>query len=297
MIIRNQYEDYDQIILGQDGHQLMTGNLDPFSKYFDWTIANNKIIKNKEIPETIYLKTDGLPYFVSDIFPLILNPFILISGGSDYSPEINFPIQYKYLLESSKIKFWYMNNMRSKTSKTFSLPGGIAAGKFWDNSTHKEVDEIILKYRDLSPKEKIKDKIFCSFRSRHHNDCGKDMIIRPQVLEIVKKHSEMFDIYPPDSLNFKEYLSTLSRYKYILNPHGNGMDPSPTVWLSLLMNSIPVIYKIPNTISMFEDRDCVIFFDHFEQIANKDLYQEKDSVDFNFLTCEYWASKIKNTTI
>ena len=186
-----------------------------------------------------------------------------------------------------------MNNLRTKNEKSFSLPVGIGAGKFWDNCTPKEVDDLVMGVRNsIKYDEKITNKIFCGFKTAWFQVCGEDMYIRPKIEEIVNQNKDIFDVYP--EMPFVEFLKTLGKYKYALCPHGNGMDPSPTAWLALALKTTPVIYRIPNTTDMFEGNDSVIFFDKLKEITNKDLYKEKPLIDFEFLTCEYWANRINS---
>jgi len=300
---------YNQIFLGQDGNKILSGGPDNFSKYFDWTIVpfNQNIlftIKRKNIPQTIYLKTDFIPRFVKEILPLINNEFILITACSDFSPEVdfkhyNFKKNYDILIEDPRLKFWFMNNMKTKREKSFSLPVGFGAGipGFGPigNTPEQYVDNFVLEIRKSSKIENKKtDKIFCSFRDPGRNVCGEEMYIRGKILKIIEKQNDIFDIFPADSMNFEFFVKKLAEYKYSLCPHGNGMDPSPTAWLSLAVNTIPVIYETPNVVNMFEGTDSVIFFDKFEQIIDKNLYVDKNPIKFEFLTCEYWANKIKS---
>jgi hypothetical protein len=286
---------YQQIFVEQDGNKMLADVPDYFSIYFDWQVTRTKVYKNTDTPKTVYIKTDFLPFFVNTVLPQIHNEFILITACSDFSPEINFNREYHILLNSPKVKFWFMNNMRNKNEKSYSLPAGFgaSAGNFWPGCSEKDADELVLKMRGaVNIKQKISDKIFCGFRNRDSNSCGSDMVIRPAILEIVNKNKDLFDIYDP--MPFPKFLETLSKYKYCLNPHGNGMDPSPTCWLSLAMYTIPVIYKTPNVVDMFTDTDSVIFFEKFEEIINRDLYSNRSFIKFEFLTCEYWANKIKS---
>jgi len=294
---------YDQIYLGQDGNLMANGQPDNFSKYFDWIVSyfnlwTINLIKNKEIPKTIYIKTDILPAFVSQIFPKIESEFILISGGSDYSPEVNFNREYRALIGDRRLKHWFMNNLRNFHDKCSSLPAGFAAGTFWNNSTirdHPKTDQYFLDIRKSIRREKKIDKVFCCFRPRQHNDCGADMVIRNKVCEILKNNtSDFFQIYDPDSLEFDDFVKELSKYKYALIPHGNGMDPNPTMWISLNSYTIPVIWETPNVIDMFNGKNSAIFFKNPEDFLDKSLYKEKEEIDFEFLTCEYWANKIKS---
>jgi len=295
MEINNQYKFYKQIFLGQDGNKILLGVPDNFGIYFDWQIAFPNIYKKNNHPRTVYLKTDFLREFVKFILPSINNEFILITACSDLSPQISFPNEYDTLIHDQRVKHWYMNNMRYKNNKVSSLPCGIAAGKYWDNCTPEEVDKVICTTIDNTDVKNKKDKVFCSFREAYFNVCGNDMFIRPKISEIInkKEYKDIFDVYS-NNMQFREFLKTLSEYKYALIPHGNGMDPNPTAWLALALKTIPVIYKTPNSIDMFKDKDCVIYFENFEDITNKNLYIEKQPVDFEFLTMQYWANKINN---
>ena len=291
---------YEQIFMEQDGRKMMANVPDFFSKFFDWQVTKSKIYKNDIVePKTVYTKTDFLPFFVYSVLPQIKNEFILITACSDFSPQVNWndfhwEKYYKILINNPKLKFWYMNNMRYKNEKTFSLPMGFGASSrnILKDSTEKDIDQKVIKIRDgVNTEEKI-DKIFCCFRDRDWNVCGEDMIIRPQILKIINDNREFFEFY--DDLPLEDFIETLAKYKYCLQPHGNGMDPSPTCWQSLAVKTIPVIYKSPNVVSMFEGTDSVIFFDKFEQIIDRNLYVDKDPIEFEFLTCEYWANKIKS---
>jgi hypothetical protein len=285
-----------QIFLGQNGNKILNNVQDYFSLYFDCQITKNNIFTNTETPKTIYLKTDFLPIFVHNLLPKIKNSFILITACSDYSPEYNFPNEYKILIDSDKVVFWFMNNMKSNHEKTFSLPCGLAAGQFWQNCKEEEVDSFLIELRNQVSKEQKIDKVFCCFRTknRNFNVCGEDMIIRPQIMKLIVSRTDLFDFYEEDSLNFKDFVRMISKYKYSLCPHGNGMDPNPNSWLSLIVFTTPVIYKTVNSTDMFKDIDSVIFFEKFEELLDKNLYKEKPEIDFDFLTNKYWANKIKN---
>ena len=292
---------YEQVFLEQDGNKMFANVPDYFSTLFDWQVTRSRIYKNGiEEPNTIYLKTDFLPFFVYSVLPQIKNEFILITACSDFSPQVNYnefhwKKYYQILINNPKLKFWYMNNMRYKNEKTFSLPAGFgaSAGNFWPGCTEKEADEFILKKsQSINRNEKI-DKIFCSFRDRITNVCGHDMVIRPEMTKIIENNKSLFNVYEPN-MAFKEFVDTISKYKYALIPHGNGMDPNPTCWISLALQTIPVIYKTPNSADMFVETNSVIFFENLDDIIKKDLYVDKDPIDFEFLTCKYWANKIKS---
>lgn len=283
-----------QIFLGQNGIKMLNGIPDCFSENFDCQVTATAVYSKTNNPKTVYIKTDFLPFFVNLILPNIKNEFILITACSDYSPEINFNNEYNILINHEKIKYWYMNNMKTKLDKTYSLPAGLAAGQFWNNCDEEEVDKLLLHLRNNTKVEEKINKVFCCFRNRDWNVCGDDMIIRPKILETIKGRTDIFDFYEEDSFNFKDFVETLSKYKYSLCPHGNGMDPNPNAWLSLIVKTTPIVYKTANSVSMFEEIDSVIFFENNEDLLSKDILKDKEEVFFDFLTNKYWSNKIKN---
>lgn len=291
--IKNIFNYKEEIFLGQDGVSMLNDTPDFFSSFFDWQFTYNKIYTNNiKEPKTICLKTDLLPRFINYILPQINNEFILITGYSDFSPEINFKREYNILINDKRVKYWYMNNMKNKTSKTYSLPVGLGS-KYFPNVRKELVENIILNIRNsIKIENKITNKIFCCFANKNYNIVGNEHAIRPKILDIILSHPKTFDFY--QKLTFEEFLLTLSKYKYAIVPYGNGLDPNPTCWLSLALYTIPIIYKTDNVVDMFSDNDVVIFFEKFEDILNKEIYVDKPYVDFEFLTYKYWVNKIKS---
>ena len=66
-----------------------------FHKAFDWVFMNNMIIKRVE-PNTCYIKTDYLDKYIDDI--LGIKNIILVSGCSDFSPNIHYKKSYEKII-------------------------------------------------------------------------------------------------------------------------------------------------------------------------------------------------------
>lgn len=282
-----------EIFLGNDGNALLEGRPDYFSKFFDWQVTYKGILGNTDEPKTIYIKTDLLPMFVETILPKLKEEFILISGCSDYSPEINFKREYDQLLDHPLLSHWFMQNMNTFNEKTSSFPTGLGARIFYDDTPQSSVDSILMNVRNSVKVEEKIDKVFCSFRARDLNTCGDVNAIRPKIMKLIEGRTDIFDFYEP-GMKFPEFIETLSKYKYALCPHGNGLDPSPQAWISLIVKTIPVVFKIPNTVSQFEGTDSVIFFEELEQLLDNNLYQTRPEANFDFLTHKYWADRINS---
>lgn len=284
----------EEIFLRQNGFKILSGTQDYFIQSFDWQLTKSGLNRKISIPKTVCIKIDFLPLFVDRILPDIQNEFTFVSAYSDYSPEINFNREYNILINNPNLKFWFMNNLKTNHPKTISLPCGLGAGQFWQGCKEEEVDNFLINVRDKFYNSNKLNKVFCCFRDRNWNVCGDDMVIRPKIYDLIKDRTDIFDVYPEGSLDFKTFVETLSKYKYILCPHGNGMDPNPNAWLGLLVNTIPIVYETVNSISMFEDTNSVIYFKKFEDLLNPNIFQEREPVNFEFLTNNYWVDKIKN---
>lgn len=151
---------YKQVFLGQNGIKMLNGTPDCFSQHFDCQITLSKIYFKNNNPKSYYVKTDFLPMFVNQVLPTISENFVLITACSDYSPEVNFNLEYNTIINHEKLQCWFMNNMKTKIPKAFSLPAGLAAGQFWNGCNEQEVDDFLLNIRDNKKKTKKLIKYF-----------------------------------------------------------------------------------------------------------------------------------------
>ena len=96
-----------QIYLGHDGNAMKNNTSFYFANYFDWIFMKDKVIKKNEHPNSCYIKTDYLQKYINDILN-IKNDFILISGCSDFSPQIKYSEQYLSNFSACKrLKFFH----------------------------------------------------------------------------------------------------------------------------------------------------------------------------------------------
>lgn len=54
-------------ILDNDGEKMIRGESDNFGKHFDWIFTGCGVIKQKDVPYTIYVKIDYLPHFTNSL--------------------------------------------------------------------------------------------------------------------------------------------------------------------------------------------------------------------------------------
>jgi len=281
-------------ILDAKSNEMRWGRPDNFGRLFDWIIPFKGIIKNKEIPETIYIKTDYLPRFVNEFLPTLSSEFILISNCSDYSPFVNFRKEYDIIIESPYLKLWYCRNNLSNNPKMRSIPGGL------DSMRDDLVSNLLGKRGTVIKGES--DKILCLWRNRDYNECGKEFITREKTKEFVLTRPDVFD-WISESMDTNAFHDLLSKYKYVLCPVGNGVDPCPKLFEAIILKTIPIIIRTINTRDIYRDELPAIMVDDFAEILEPGFLDKKyaelepvvrDDAIMHKLTCEYWANKIKN---
>lgn len=272
------------------GHNGSTDNF-YFADYFDCISIRDKLIIKKENPRTIYMKIENIKKFI-DFILNIKHDFILISGCSDYSPQIYCNEEYLKIINMPNLIKWYAENNISNHEnnisnheKMFSLPVGFA--------THSvEYENNLLQIRqNININNKL-NKIFCCWNSRYHNDCGIEFIERTMI-DFIDKYPNLFDKYDP-ILSVVEFQMKLTEYKFCLCPLGNGLDVAPKILECFFLKTIPIVRKNPNVLNLYKNYP-VIWVDNFTDILDMNLiYDENIDWDYimNTFTCEYWYNKI-----
>lgn len=275
-----------QRFIGHCGISMMQNQGFYFANRFDWIMMRNYIQKNTLIPRTIYIKTDYLMQYLPIIMS-IQSDFILVSGCSDYSPQIHCYYAFMNIINHRHLIKWYSENNLSNHPKMYSLTVGFA--------THtQEYETNLLRIRCIRT-TKI-DKVFCCWRERNSNCCGESFVERGEMTSFIHEHPEIFDIYEP-RLSETEYQHKISSYKWCLCPLGNGIDASPKLLECLFLKTIPIVRKNHNVMELYKNYP-VIWVDEFTDILQMKLaYDENIDWDniMNQFTCDYWVEKITNT--
>lgn len=275
------------MFLADDGHFLIKDEPSRFSSMFDWIVTEHKVLKKKDIPESIFVKTDYLPRFVREDFPKLSTPFVLITGSSDWCPSVNFSKEYVTLTESDLVTKWYMTNCLSTHPKVFAYPGGLC---------HNEIsDDVIRSIRKEAVKHES-NKILCIWRDRDFNVCGDVYITRKHMESFVKQHPDVFD-WVDASLDTTEFYRLLSTYKFVLCPVGNGVDPCPKAFEALVLKTVPIMLRTRNTEEVYSKLPAIVV-DRFELLIDThrvyEHYKEQleDDALLDTLSCDYWYRKI-----
>ena len=277
--------------LADDGHYLIRDEPSRFSNYFDWIVTETTVIKNKEIPNTIFVKTDYLRIFSNTLLHTLREKFIVITGASDYSPPINFKNEYDNIISHPLLIKWYMTNCLVDHDKVVSYPGGLC---------HNETSDSILFELRNSLVKHDSNKILCIWRNRIFNVCGDEYITRDKVLHFVKQYPDIFDVVAPNFEN-NEFYKLLSKYKFVLCPVGNGVDPCPKSFEAIILKTIPILINTLNTKPVYSELPAIVV-DDFKEVLEMNLDEIYESYKPSLndeethykLTCKYWYDRIMN---
>jgi len=237
-------------------------------------------INNLKDGDIIFVKTDyvhsGL--FQKQVLPLIKTKFILITGVSSFSVDEG-DSSYLSILDNTNLIKWFCTNPPSDyNEKILWLPIGFEE-KERDGGN---IEVLNYFYNNSTPWESKKDKIYIPYHSNTFST-------RNQIINELSKKD--FVEVEQNRLGFKDYLSKMDKYKFILSLRGAGWD-CHRHYESLLVGSVPIMDGGPilgffknNSLPVLDtgEINSKIFTKSFNFLYTKD-----------FLTMEYHFSKINS---
>jgi hypothetical protein len=249
---------------------------------------------------SIYVISNLLSIFVTNILPKINKKFILVSGCSvktcpvEVLKENDF---FKLMNNPHLIRWHSQNNTIQNGIKIKQIPLGLDYHTIYNNPSHKwksngegclpiEQERILLRVKQQSGElSKRINKIYVNFlpndRFGQRKECLRQ--INPNLLSI---HN--------DNLKRTDTWRLTTKYAFVLSPYGNGMDCHRT-WEAIILGSIPII-KSKEFKLMFEDLP-VLNVENWTDINQKlldDTIERFKTKIFNYdkLTMNYWKNII-----
>jgi hypothetical protein len=269
----------------------------------EWDLYGNMSYPNFKINitpgTTIYLHFDMVEQFINKFIPLIINPFILVSGNSDHSTPTDFPSAEK-LLNSDKLIMWFSQNVVvGEHPKLKHIPIGIdyhtlSVGRGsheWTN-LQRPITPVSQELSIRNIKKTLKPINHCNrevaVTNFHLAMDGPPRRIQYRVPIYNKLKDKNCMVWLPKQTR-EEFWETLNDYAFVVCPFGNGLDTHRT-WEVLALGRIPIIEKSP--LNKVYEGLPVIEVEDWNKIDKLWLKQKHVEICFNLHSREYNLERI-----
>lgn len=244
--------------------------------------------ENVQYGDTVYLTVYAVAEFFKIAHPKISAPYILVTSHGDWSAP---GIALKYL-DDPKILAWFGVNCditAHVSSKFIPIPLGLA-NKYWK---HGNID-VMAKVQIQLKKESKKYLLGLNFAVGTNT---KERNLAYAVFENQKYCKVFLNKSGVGHKNYSDYLQDMASCKFIISPHGNGLDCHRT-WEALLVGAIPVVKK--STLDPLYADLPIIIVDKWSDITEKFLNEQYNIIcskqsNLAKIYFKYWENLIKAT--
>lgn len=253
---------------------------DTFRNVCDFILEGKRKTMNPQkvqAGDLIFVQADQLKYFVSQLHPKIINPYILITHNSDNS----IPGVFNELLDDHKLIAWFGQNVENCSHpKMHPIPIGIA-NNYWP---HGSVDTLNRIQKIANTLSKV-NLLYMNFQINNFPN---------ERAYVYKKFKNQRFCTIDTPLGFEAYLTKLAESKFVLSPRGYGLD-CHRHWESMLMGAIPII-KSSSLDVLFEDLPALIIHD-WDEVTEEFLHQKWEEMSrkeyhLEKLYADYWLQQI-----
>jgi len=192
--------------------------------------------------ESIYIHPTALKFFLYHYLPHVKFPFILFSGDSDTTIPNDVP-ESKQILKNPLLIKWYSQNCTEPQEKLCQLPIGLdfhtlARGAYsWGPQQSLESqahDLLVLESKNITKLSKCYANFHFLMNTRYAGD-------RQQAIQQIPPN---LVFYEPTKTTRIICWNNMIQYKYVISPHGNGLDCHRT-WEALFLGCIPILKTSP----------------------------------------------------
>lgn len=212
----------DQIkAITQNLHKISTFNQDSIKQY-----------------QKFFVYTDFIEDFMHRFGMYLESNTILITHNSDhYINETHLPY-----IENPKITKWFCQNRYINHPKLISLPIGLANSQ-WPHGNRKTIERV------RNENNTKVDLVYKNF------DIGTNRSKRSICNAVTASNG----INMSPTTNNEDYWRSISRSRFVIAPHGNGVD-CHRIWECLYLRSIPIVI----------DHECFSQFKHLPILFVRD---------------------------
>ena len=208
----------------------------------------------KKAGETVFCHPTALANFVSSYLPNVKFPFVLVSGDSDMTVPVDCRDSANIVLGHPLLIRWFAQNCVEPSEKLVQLPIGMdfhtmeAGPSAWGPKQSRESQESdILKLCDTPNRvSKCYGNFQFALTTRYAADRKLAMAQIPKQLIF----------YEPVKCSRIKSWTNMVKHKYVVSPHGNGLD-CHRAWEALALGCIPIVKSSPLD-PMFSDLPVLI---------------------------------------
>lgn len=242
--------------------------------------------------ESIYIHNTALERFVHELLPKIEVPFVLVSGDTDRTIPDDCHITCSQILESPFLIRWYCQNCtKTDNPKLVQLPIGmdfhtLARGNHaWGPKQTLEEQTRSVESLARLPVEK-RTLCYANFQFLMHTRYAWDR--RSAIVEVPRE----LVYYEPRPVPRMDSWANMIQHKYVISPHGNGLDCHRT-WEALMLGCIPIVKTSPLD-PMYEGLP-VLIVNKWSDVT-PELLESFVPVRTSTekLTLDYWNARIHN---
>ena len=221
----------------------------------------------------------NLSRFFSEYHPQIKCKYILVTHNGD----LNVPKDYMEYLEDDKIFAWFGQNANIVNHPKFiPIPIGLENAHY-----NRKYKEIIMNFQKQGLDKRVRNILLYA-----NVNVFTNVKVRQPVADLFSK--KRFCHYQRQRVPVKDFLTQVVSSKFVVSPHGNGLDCHRT-WEALYLGSFPVV-KRSTLDPLYKDLPVVIVDDWHEvteDFLNK-KYEKMKNTQYNLekLTFNYWTDLI-----
>lgn len=243
---------------------------------------NPEIVKNGDV---IFIKNCHfyMKRFFRDIHPKIKAHYVLVSSDGD----VSIPGVYATYLSDENLVAWCGHNVSDLSSpKMIPLPIGVMGilNKRLPQNAQEIWGEILID---------IKNNVIQKKHLVYNNiSANTNRTIRQPIIDIFDRK---YFCKKTARLPYEQFLRNMATYKFVISPHGTGLDCYRT-WEALMLGCIPIVKRSVLDV-LYEDLP-VLIIDSWEEITEEllqsvwnDMSQKKFM--YEKLHINYWISIIR----
>ena len=251
-------------------------------------------------PVSVYICSDALQTFASQVLPQIKIQFVLVSGDSDLaiSPK-TLGADFDLLSNHHLLAAWFAQNKDAQHPKLYALPIGLDFHSRWRDAQIWGGGFILPAMQEAELRQISKSSLRWSDRKMIAYCNWGVSVDRGDRQECKQKMDPSAYFYQTQRLNRTQTWVEQAQYAFVVSPSGAGLDCHRT-WEALALGCVPIVKRSSMT-EMFHGMPVVIV-DDWSQVNPSFLKEQVErlqdqSFDCSKLLLQYWMERIHTSAI